>query len=571
MLLFSAFQVRWRHLLVTACIAGLLVQSATWYRQRKLGFTFDFEDSDFVEDYSPEEEYLERLTDIYGLTNFTKWQAWRITSKEQSLDIGPMTDVHANFQPSPEMAKMIDVKKSNASELRATKKMELPCRSNPTQTTKPGSKFLFGVSTSYERIAHNDWAILRAWQRWLTDKDGSSNGAGMVLMLNSASSAQLDAVDTMLHEAGIEAYVTSTDEPTSKARRYYELVRVLKTYAATLAATRQSKHWFGVVEDTVFFPSLTYLAERLSSYSPNEQLYIGIPSARSDWKQAGEYITTYGGGAIFLSRHVVSLIPKLPCLENDIPASSYQAQNWDVVLRDCVREKADISMHVIPAFYSPHDSDYRPQLASHETGVRPLLLRDYQERHRLDVAMAHLVTNICGETCFMHQYLFHDNWAIINGVSISYHPGGLSHYRHHRHHNHDDHDDNHSRDPNRNHNHQHKTLSDKNVSGEPDTSDVAAKTLVSDQLIINQDKVDQMPLEWTGSREVWKLVDSVEVADGSVWQAYLKRGVRSAAGQSEKQKQNKDQGSVLKPAEEELDSVIVLIWENKRKEPVRRK
>ncbi|KAG5981676.1 hypothetical protein E4U55_002685 [Claviceps digitariae] len=548
----SAFQLRLSHLLLTACIAGLLFQSTRLYRQRRSRLTYDFEDTNLVGDFLSEEEYLKRLTKTFGLTNFTKWQAWRITSKEQSSDIGPMTDIHVKFQPYSNVAKIIDVKNAKTSQLRATKRMELPShRSTPTDQTKmSGSKFLFGVSTSYERIADKDWAILRAWNRWLTDGNGSSNGADVVLMLDNASSAQLDDIDMMLYEAGIAAYVTSTTEPVSKTKRYYELVRLMKAYGATLAASGQPKHWFGVVEDTIFFPSLTYLRERLSSsYNANHQLYIGIPSERSDWQEDGESLTTYGGGAIILSRHVVSLIPKLSCLELEVPASSYGSQKWDNVLRECVKKEADINMHVIPGFYSPHDSDYRPELESHEMGVRPLLLHDYQERQRVDVGMAHLVTNVCGEACFMHQYLFRDDWAVINGVSISHHPDGLSHRRPHRHHS-------------RNRNQNHKT-NDNKTDKKNDQDVVSANPPVSSELIINQDQVDRMPLEWTGRKEVWKLVDSVEVASGSVWQAYLKRGVRSAAAPPPEQPDKHRDGDVLKPAEEELDSLIVLIWEKK--------
>ncbi|KAG6013756.1 hypothetical protein E4U43_007130 [Claviceps pusilla] len=548
----SAFQVRLSHLLLTVCIAGVLFQSTRLYRQRESDVTHDWEDTDIVGDSQHEVEYLERLADRYGLTNLTKWQSWRVYLKEESLDTEPVTDVYADFQPYPDMAKIIDVKNPNASELGASKRMDLPGGSSWTQPKMPGSGFLFGVSTSYERIADRDWAILRAWKRWLTDGHGSSNGAGMVLMLDKASANQIEVMETMLLEAGIDAYVTSTNEFTSKTKRYYDLVRELKVYGATLAAIGQSKDWSGVIEDTIFFPSLTYLRDRLSSYNASEQLYIGIPSERSDWHQDGDSMATYGGGAVMLSRRLVSAIPKLPCLELEMPMSLHRAQKWDVVLGECVKKWEDINVHVMPALYSAHDSDYRPELESHETGVRPLLLRDYQERHQLDVGMAHLVTNVCGEACFMHQYLFRDDWAVINGVSISHHPNGLNRNRrrpHHRHHqNQHDHDNHHRHG----HNHKHRNPQE-NDQNDPDTSDAAAKPRVPGQLTVDEDKVERMPLEWTGRKEVWKLVDSVEMVGGSVRQAYLKRGVQS--------QQDKDQEGVPKPAEEELDSIIVLIWE----------
>ncbi|KAK2590424.1 hypothetical protein QQS21_011897 [Conoideocrella luteorostrata] len=526
--------VRLSHLLLTALVAGILFHATRPYRQRAI-FTFDVKDTTPVGDLLPEEEYLERLIDTYGLSNFTKWQAWRVQSSERSLDLEPITDIHANFQPHWDPPKVIDVSNPRASDLRATKRMELPIHASASKNTSPASLFLFGVSTSYGRIVDNDWATLRAWKRWLTKEDGSSNGAGLVLMLDNATTKQLDEVDTVLRAAGIDVYVTSTAETTSKARRYYELVRILKTYGATLAASGQAKQWFGVVEDTIFFPSLSYLQERLSSYDAREQLYIGIPSERSDWQQDGKSVTTYGGGAIILTKQAVSLIPKLPCLDVRPSKAPFHAQKWDVVLKQCVKREAGINMHVIPAFYSPHDINHKPHLESHETGMRPLLLHDYQTRYRLDVGMAHLVTDICGEACFMHQYLFHDNWAVINGVSISHHPDGLTHHHQHQ--------------------HQHHQTQEEN---EQDMFGSAAKTPISGQIVINEDEVERKPLNWTGRRDIWRLLDSARTSNGSVWQAYLKKGVKTTTKPEDKI----DEGE-SKPSDEEFDSVIVLIWEKK--------
>ncbi|OAQ69061.1 glycosyltransferase family 31 protein [Pochonia chlamydosporia 170] len=515
-------QVRLSHLLLTAAIAGLLFQATKPYRQGRT-FTFDVEDTTPAGNHLPEEEYLERLIDHYGLANFTKWQAWRVQSSEQTLDLSPITDIHANFQPHWDTPKTIDLSNPTSADLRAAKRMELPIHNNKAQDKMYGATFLFGISTSYQRIIDKDWAVLRAWKRWLTKSDGTSNGAGLVLMLDNATEKQLNDIDKALHDAGIDAYATATAEPTSKTRRYYELIRVMKTYGATLAASGQEKRWFGVVEDTIFFPNLHYLQERLSTYDTSEQLYIGIPSEKQDWQQEGKSVTTNGGGAIFLTRQAVSLIPKLPCMETDASAGPpFRAQKWDVVLKHCVKRWAGMDMHVIPAFYSPHDSNYKPHLESHETGSRPLLLHDYQDRHRLDVGMAHLVTDVCGEACFMHQYLFHDNWVVINGVSISHHPDGLNRY------------------------HRHEGEDEGNAFGN------AEHTPVSGQIVMNEDKVERRPLNWTGRRDVWKLIDSAKAANGSIWQAYLKKGTKPA------NKGNEGDES------EELDSVIVLIWEKRK-------
>ncbi|TWU76597.1 hypothetical protein ED733_008067 [Metarhizium rileyi] len=514
-------QVRLGHLLLMAVAFGLLFHATTLYRQER-AFTFDVRDTTPVGDLLPEEEYLERLIDRYALTNLTKWQAWRVQSTEQSLAMGSTTEVHADFQPELGIPKVIDVANPTPADLRASKGLELPVHIDKPRDQLYASMFLIGISTSYERIVAKDQAILRAWKRWLAKSDGTSNGASLVLMLDNATEEQLDDLDRELEKLGIDVYTTSTAEPTSRARRYHELIRVMKSYGATIAASGQEKRWFGVVEDTVFFPSLSYLQERLSTYDFSKQLHIGIPSERSDWQQDGDSVTTYGGGAIFLTQKAVSLLPKLSCLELDAATKHpFRAQRWDAVLKQCLEQKTGIDMHVIPAFYSPHDGNYESHLESHETGKRPLLLHNYQDRHRLDVGMAHLVTDACGEACFMHQYRFHDNWVIINGVSISHHPDGLGHHR------------------------GHGSVSKSELSRD------TKETPISGQIVLSEDEneIESKPLKWKGRRDVWKLLDSAKASDGTIWQAYARKEVQSA---------NDASG-------ETIDSIIVLIWQKKRR------
>ncbi|KAG8425203.1 hypothetical protein J3458_001933 [Metarhizium acridum] len=518
-------QVRLIYLLLTAVTVGFLFHATRLHRQGRT-LTVDVPDTTPVGGLLPEEEYLERLIDRYVLTNLTRWQAWRVQTSDKSLTVGSITDVHTDFQPHWDTSKVIDVSNPSPTDLRASKGWELATHADGAQDRLYASTLMFGVSTTYKRIVENDRAIVRAWQRWLTKGDGTTNGATLVLMLDNATEEQLDEIDKELEEMGVDVYTTSTSEPTSKSRRYYELIRVMKSYGATIAASGQEKHWFAVIEDTVFFPSLSHLQERLSTYDFSKKLYLGIPSEKMSWRQDGESVATYGGGAIFLTKRAVSLIPKLPCMRIDAAAKPpFHGQRWDAMLRRCLEKQAGVDMHVIQAFYPPRDS-HEPRLEGQETGMRPLLLHDYEYRHHLDVGMAHLVTDACGEACFMHQYLFHDNWVITNGVSISHHPNGLSHR------------------------HRHSAV----VKGElfKDTQ----KTPVSDQIVIDEDEVDRKSLNRTGRRgEVWGLLDSVKASDGTVWQAYVKRGVRSSTNKDKK-------GSAgLK----ELDSIIVLIWEKKQR------
>ncbi|UNI21618.1 hypothetical protein JDV02_007594 [Purpureocillium takamizusanense] len=535
----SALHVRFSSVMIFGLLVVLCVQSTRYWQQQgqtRRAFLVDVKYNNVVGEISAEEEYLERLVDLYGLTNLTKWQAWRVQpSSSAEGEDGPVTDVHLNFD-SARSQKIINLQEPWSADLHASKKLALPVRNGEGKEFADSSEFLFGVSTSYERISAGDWAMVRAWQRWLTMGKKTSNGAGLVLMMDQVPDKKLREVDDKLQAAGVDAYVMTTDVPMSMARRYYELVRILKTYSATLAASGQRKRWYGVVEDSVFFPSLPYLRSRLASYDFNAQLVIGLPSERADWHEEaggdGSTITTSGGGALMLTREAVARIPRLPCLARDASDDPVRPKRWDEILQKCLKKAAAMDMHIIPSLYSPRDEPTEVYPTSHETGARPLVLHDYQSRYRIDVGMAHLVTNVCGDACFMQRYLFHDNWVLVNGVSISEHPDGLQ----------NPHKDRHPK-------------SDDDLEGqgqqeeEEQQKQEKRRPRVTGQLVIDdKDDVQRVPLTWTGRRNVWALLDSAVSSDGDVWQAYLKKGARGATPAAE--------------GAEEMDSVIVLIWEN---------
>ncbi|RDA96215.1 hypothetical protein CP533_1704 [Ophiocordyceps camponoti-saundersi (nom. inval.)] len=432
-------------------------------------------DYDLSESPSPEEDYLERLSERYLLTNQTRWQAWRIQPSGQPDRDSPLIDVGLKF--ASQSHKIVDLRGPKQADLRATKLMTLP--GARTDSVTDGSDFLFGVSTSYDRLAEGNWAVLRAWTRWLTRRGSESNGAGLVIMLDRATDKQLQEVDDRLHAVGLDAYLLSTDEPMSMAKRYYEMVRIFKTYGATLAATGQRKTWFALVDDTVFFPDLSHLRRQLAAYRSEDELYMGLPG---------------GGATILMTRRAVDRVPNLPCTDAASTVAPAKPQQWHELLRECIEQRAGHEVRLLPYGEEEHvddDDDEDDQEDSLSSTRRPLLL--HHQPHRLDVGMAHLVTDVCGESCFMQRFLFRDDWLLVNGVSISHHPDGLGRRRHR-----------HLHDRHRRRLHRLRHRADRGFS-------------------------------------LWRLLDSTSSPDGSVWQAYLKRA----------------------EADDEMDSVIVLIWGGK--------
>jgi hypothetical protein len=466
---------------------------------------------------SPEEHYLARLKNELQLTNETSWMSWRVQFAEEPTEWKSANEIHANFKNRPRVISMDHV---NRNDVRAKGRLQLPVPNSHPASHVDASDLLFGVATTHARVVENDYAMVKAWSRWLTNGRGQSNGASIIIILDQAGGNQVEEVDSKLQDVGIDAYVTTTEEAMSNARRYYELAQILKTFTANLEANGQHKRWFGMVEDTVFFPGLSNLIDRLFSYNTDEKFYIGMPSEFKDWESHDDVLTTYGGGAVFLTRASLREIPRLPCFDTGASKGPVRAKNWDVLLQECIGRYVEWKMHVLPGFYSPKDTSYDHDISALETGLQPLLLHQAEGRHQLDVNKAHLVSNLCGETCFMQRYAFRDNWVLVNGVSISEYPDGLQ-------------------------------RQEKTSSGDAEAADkTAAAPKVNERLIIDDsDDFDRRTPLYKGRRNVWRLMDSAVDKHGAVWQAYVKKADTSHS-------------TVQTMEADSIDSVIVLIWEN---------
>ncbi|CAH0048710.1 unnamed protein product [Clonostachys solani] len=534
---------RLAHMLMALVLLGLFVQTLRLATDRKRSPLL--KDAELIPEgnASPEELYLGRLTRELGLSHEASWVAWRIQPSEQSEVWPSVTEVHLNF--GAVAPKTINLASPDRMDLYAKKRMELPVPTGPKLGDVDASDFLFGISTTYARISDRDYAMIKAWARWLTDGHHHSNGASMVVVLDQANASQLDEVDRALQASGLDCWVTTTEEPMSMARRYFELTRILKTFAANLAANGQNKRWFGLVEDDVFFPSLSYLRDRLFSYNTDSQHYIGLPSEKLDWDTSeNEQIQTHGGGAVLLTLSALTRIPNLPCFETESSRkTSFKSKRWDELLHTCLMKHTELQMHVLPGFYSPNDKTIDENVDSYETGQQPLLLRRYAHRHLLNINKAHLVTNVCGESCFMQRYLFKDNWVLVNGISITQYPDGvkIEHKEAHKG----------ASTEEKKEDHQKRSNLEADEAGRDISSSLTKRLFIDD----DSGSVDRATLSWSGRRNAWKLVDSAVSKDGAVWQAYLKRGKKNSA--RDVQQQQQQQGN----SADEKDSIIVLVWE----------
>jgi hypothetical protein len=505
-------------LVVVALCFHLFRTSRSWAPQPVLGhgkILTVYPDEPAAEEApaTAEGQYLSRLK-RYGLSKEVKWLTWRVQHVEKWTDWNPVADVALDFltnQPG-----VVNTADDTSPALRAKAKMELPVAMSSVPGTIDASELLFGVATNYQRLVANDLARIKMWARFLTNGHRQSNGATLVVLLEKASASQVEEVDKYLEVYGIDAYIASSDGEMSMPQRYMELAKILTNFDSQLAVRNQEKFWYALIEDTIFFPNLSYLLDRLSGYNSDRENYVGLPSERADWIASKDGITTSGGGAVFMTQSLVKELPKLPCFgDKEMPMPRVLRRNWDNMLQDCLMRQKDLKLHAIPSFYSPIDDVPGSFMESYETGMQPLILKQADERHGLDANMAHKVTNVCGEACFMQRYVFRDRFVLINGVEIVEYPKDVRYSR----------------------------------RGTSPRSMVGGKTnlYVADELILDSPPDDWAVLDYRGHKKVWRLYDSVSVEDGSVYQAY----VNKAEGMGGKE-------------EDDMDSVIVLIWEDSK-------
>ncbi|EPE02327.1 glycosyltransferase family 31 protein [Ophiostoma piceae UAMH 11346] len=65
------------------------------------------------------------------------------------------------------------------------------------------SPVLFVISTTYSRLAHNDWALVDDWARFMTNSKGQSNGAFVLVALHRPRGNEMETVRRKLRERGI--------------------------------------------------------------------------------------------------------------------------------------------------------------------------------------------------------------------------------------------------------------------------------------------------------------------------------------------------------------------------------
>ncbi|KAI1410807.1 glycosyltransferase family 31 protein [Hypoxylon sp. FL1857] len=499
---------------------------------------------------SDETSYLTYLVHEYDLLRQSTYLMRRIRPQYDSRTRNSMTEISgSNF-----MARDFQTIRATDDwlDLDAGKPVTVSLAKSPTPDQVDASALLFGISTSYDRLTYGNSSLIHDWARWLTNGNGTSNGANLVLTLHRATSSEANHISSKLHEVGIDAVVHPADDTQGSTARYLDLVHLLNHRKDELKNEGHEKKFLALVDDDVFFPSLGKLLSRLSKYDAKKKLYIGLPSERADWTVERNVTLTYGGGAVFFTPSMLTSLAQLPCVNSTAqPSSSSTTETrtgqWDEALYTCITTQTDSKLHIIPSLYAPSDDSLAGLRTGYESGVQPLTLHHYKHRHRFEAGKAHLVASLCGEACFLQRFFFRDDgWVLVNGHSVAQYPDGVDVLP--------------------------VTGGSLRESGAgigvgDSKGGKSGKVRVDEHLVFDKEDSPEKRLEdrkvvsWAGTKRTWRLLDSQIGSNGEVWQAYVKRRGSPVTYGDEDDRLPEDDTVHTQDGPSDVDSIIVLIWE----------
>ncbi|CZT49436.1 uncharacterized protein RSE6_10283 [Rhynchosporium secalis] len=403
---------------------------------------------------------------------------------------------------------------SRESKLPAGKIVDLHVKQSPRPDQVDVSDMIFAASTTYGRFTDPNTSPIEEWTRWLTDGHGASNGAGLILALFDTTSDNIAKAAKKLKEVGINATVVPSNKELDMAGRYVDLVQMIYNHP-----TRPNRKYLVLVDDDTFFPAISSLRERLSTYDPEKPFYIGTFTERSDWLIANGAPFAYGGGGIVLTAPSAKQIVEAPCLAKNNETGKYvlDSDQGDRLLYNCLTVHTDLTLTYLPTLHQ-HDQFGDPA-GIYESGQLFHSIHHYKSWHRASPARTHVVADACGEECVYQRFQFSDNFIISNGFSIAHYPQGIDF------------------DPLQ----MEQTFSSQH---EPSAAGVdVVFSLYFGGL--------RKRLAKTGKKRSWEILGARKEGDGRVKQVYLKRW---------SDERWYVEGGVPKPEEDPRDSVVVLTW-----------
>lgn len=413
----------------------------------------------------------------------------------------PITQVdHELF---PESFVKIDIRKHN--DIPNTGHIELHVKKSMRPDSVDASDLLFAASTTYQRFTDEVTSPVKEWTRWLTDGQGHTNGAGLILALFNTTQTEIEHTEQMLAEVGISATVKASDASLDMAGRYVALVSMLYQHPS-----RDQRKYFGLIDDDTFFPCMNELQRTLNHYDPSKPFYIGTFTERAEWLLEHKAAFAYGGGGIFLTAPVARKLAELPCLQKDDQGKYVlDSDQGDRLLYNCLDNHTEITLTYLPRLHQ--EDQFGDSSGFYESGQQPLSLHHYKSWHHFRPDKMHYVADACGEDCVLQRWQFKDNFILSNGYSVAEYPKGIDF------------------DP---------LLMEFTFDNGREEKGMDMSYAFGGM---------RQSLSLTGRKRSWELLESVKEGDGKVRQVYLKR-------------RGDGRWQPLGAEHPESDSIVQLLW-----------
>lgn len=430
-------------------------------------------------------EHLRSLRDGYELGDNIEYARREIRFHRQDIPRYSMTKLDQELFPAAFDPISLGYKHDEAQGTNCLAPLRVPVTNSPLPGDVDGSEFLFGISTTFERLNDPTIGPIKEWSHWLTNGKGESNGAGLILRLVDATDRQIIETQTKLQQLGIDVKVYQSDSSIAMAQRYLSLLPALHSDDSI-----PDRRWLVMCDDDTFFPSMNALKARLSVYDTDKDLYLGtlsedVLNVQRHGSQA------FGGAGVFFTRSLAARISQYHSKCGTDAKLKQSDHGWgsqgDIMLRMCIYENTEVRM---TAFDDLWQLDlFGDPAGFYEGGLMPSSVHHFKGgmwHHAKPYAGAY-VSSICGEDCYLQRFQTADNFIISNGYSVAHYPKGI------------DFDTN---------------LLERTFDAAPDDLGWNFDYSFGPQ---------RRSLSATGRKAAWELKESVLLDDGSMRQSYVRR------------------------------------------------
>lgn len=360
------------------------------------------------------------LQEKYNLSDIVEYGQRFIRTKQGDVERKSLTRLDQDLFPKD--FDVLDFKDpALTSKCLAPLEVTVPRSSFPR--TADASSLLFGISTTYKRLTDEETTPLKEWAHWLTDGQGNSNGAGLILRLVDASDSQLADTQRILTQMGIDVKVSHSNSAIEMAQRYLSLLPALYN-----DDSRKRRRWLVMCDDDTFFPSMNSLLARLSQFNHEADMYIGTFS-EDVFNIQRHGSQAFGGAGVFFSLKMAETVSELydqcSTAEKVKESNTGWGPQGDILLRKCIYENTEVRLTMMTEL---HQLDIQGDPSGfYESGLQPLSLHHFKGGiwHKAKPYAGAQVVHACGEACFLQRFWTKDDFVIANGYSVAFYPQGL--------------------------------------------------------------------------------------------------------------------------------------------------